>query len=108
MAQSVFLIPLTNTPQQFEISLANINYIMTCKFNDASEGGWTLDLADQLSGLPIATNLPLITGGDVLAGLGYLGVGGTMYVYTDGDDFAVPTLTNLGVESNLYFVVEVA
>jgi len=27
-----------------------------------------------------------------------------MFILTDGDDFAIPTLENLGVESNLYFV----
>jgi hypothetical protein len=104
MAQ--YQIPLENIPQTFEIALAGKTYKMTCKWNDSDEGGWALDFVDALTNDPIAFNLPLITGGDVLAGLGYLGFGGQMIVYTDGDETAVPTLENLGGESNLYFITE--
>lgn len=106
MATQVFLIPLTNIPQVFEITLGTNIYNMTCKWNDAPEGGWVFDLSDAITGDSIAANIPLITGGDVLAGLEYLEIPGKMVVYTDGDDTAVPTLANLGVESNLYFVTE--
>jgi hypothetical protein len=103
-----FLIPLQNTPQTFEIALAGKNYLMTCKWNDADEGGWVLDLKDVVTNLPIAANIPLISGADILEGLEYLGISGSMYIFTKGDDFAVPTLLNLGVESNLYFQTSVA
>jgi hypothetical protein len=101
---ATFLVPVQNTPQKFEISLAGKDYTMTCRWNDADEGGWVLDFADATTGLPIAANIPLITGADCLSGLDYLGFGGKLVVYTDGNQFAVPTLENLGVESNLYFV----
>lgn len=101
-----FLIPLTNIPQVFEVALGATIYNMTVKWNDSPDAGWVFDLADALTGDSIAANIPLITGGDVLAGLEYLGIPGKMLVYTDGDDTAVPTLDNLGVESNLYFVTE--
>lgn len=105
---TTFLIPLVNAPQSFEISLAGIAYLLTCKWNDSDEGGWVLDLADVDTGLPIVANIPLITGADCLSGLEYLGIDGQLIVFTDGDELAVPTLDNLGVESNLYFQTDAA
>lgn len=105
---TTFVLPLQNIPQKFDIALAGNNYTLTCKWNSAPEGGWVIDLADATSGDPIAANIPLITGADCLAGLEYLGINGQLFVFTDGNEFAVPTLENLGVESNLYFQTEVA
>lgn len=106
MSVQTFIMPLTNVPQQFEIVLAGKSYLMTSKWNDGFEGGWVLDFNDAVTGDAIIANLPLITGTDVLKNLAYLGFNGQMYVFTDGDDFATPTLLNLGVESNLYFLTE--
>lgn len=101
-----YQIPLSNAPQQFEITLGGVDYQLTCKWNDSPEAGWTLDIADS-TGAPIVANVPLITGEDCLAGLEYLGIPGSLWVMTDGDPFAVPTLDNLGKSSNLYFQTEV-
>lgn len=105
---SLFLLPLVNTPQTFEITLAGKDYLLTCKWNDSEEAGWVFDFVDALTNLPIVFNVPLITGANLLAGLAYLGIEGELIVYTDGDDFAVPTLENLGVEANVYFETDVA
>ncbi len=102
-----FLIPLTNVPQKFDIALSGVNYVMTVKWNDAPEAGWMLDLDNADTGESVVAGIPFITGADCLAGLEYLGIGGEMVVFTDGNEFAVPTLENLGVESNLYFQTEV-
>lgn len=104
---NVFRIPLVNTPQSFEIDLAGVSYIMTCKWNDSDQGGWVIDFADAITSLPIVSNLPLITGADILENLGYLGFNGSLFIFTDGDDLSVPTFDNLGVQSNLYFQTEV-
>lgn len=101
---SVFVMPLTNVPQTFDIALAGVNYNMTVKWNDAPESGWVFDLVDSVTNLPVVANIPLITGRNCLDGLDYLGIGGEMIVETDGHPEAVPTLQNLGVESFLYFV----
>jgi hypothetical protein len=98
-----YLIPLQNTPQSFTITLANVDYILTCRWNDAPDAGWVLDIEDAISAVVLASNIPLICGADLLSGLEYLGINGTLIVYTDGDQNEVPTLDNLGVESNLYF-----
>lgn len=100
---TVFQLPLINVPQVFEISLAGTDYLLTCKWNDSDEGGWVIDLALSADGSSVAANIPLIVGADLLDGLEYLGINGTLVVYTTGDDFAVPTLDNLGVQSNVYF-----
>jgi hypothetical protein len=101
---SVFLIPLTNTPQTFQISLGSIEYVITCKWNDSPDAGWEIDLADALTGNSIIAGIPLVTGINLLDGLEYLGFPGQLFVFTDGNDYSPPTMDNLGVQSNLYFV----
>ncbi len=105
---TTFLVPVQNTPQVFDIALAGVNYLMTCRWNAADDAGWVIDLANADTNLPIVANVPLITGADCLAGLRYLGINGQLVVLTDGDSFAVPTLENLGVESFLYFLTDMA
>jgi uncharacterized protein DUF6983 len=107
MASTNFLVPLENTAQTFNILLGGVGYTMTCRWNDAPDAGWELDIADALTGTVIVSCVPLITGGDCLAGLEYLGINGQLIVYTDGDPNAVPTFENLGIESNLYFVTDI-
>lgn len=107
MAQSFFLVPLSNIPQSFQIVLAGITYLMVSKWNDAPDAGWVLDISDE-NDVPLACNIPLITGADCLDGLEYLGIQGNLYVNTSGNNpTAVPTLDNLGVDSNLYFATSV-
>jgi hypothetical protein len=107
MAINSYIIPLSNVPETFGINLAGVNYSLTVKWNNADEGGWVLDIGDEANN-PIACNLPLITGVNVLAGLNYLGINGELIVYTNGDSSAVPTLENLGSDSNLYFQTSAA
>jgi len=103
---TISLMPLTNVPQTFQIELNGVNYQVTVKWNSAADAGWVMDIADT-DGNPIAANIPLITGLNLLDGIEYTGINGRFYVYTDGDETAVPTLDNLGAESNLYFVTDV-
>ena len=103
MTPNQFLLPLVNIPQKFTVAMAGVNYNVTCKWNDLPDAGWILDIADQNDNL-LACNIPLITGADCLSGLEYLGINGQLFVYTDGDANAVPTLDNLGIDSNLYFL----
>lgn len=104
-----FKIPLTPVILQvFQIALAGSNYLMTVKWNDADEGGWIFDLVDADTNESIVAGSPLITGANCLSGLGYLGIDGFFVVFTDGNPDAVPTFENLGTESNLYFLTDVA
>lgn len=107
MATTDYVIPLSNVPQTFQISLAGKGYVMTVKWNDSVDAGWVMDLSDVDTSVPVVAGIPLVTGVNLLDGLEYLGIGGQFYVYTAGDATAVPTLDNLGVESNLYFSTDV-
>lgn len=104
MTTTNYLIPLQNVPQVFEITLGTIDYFLTSKWNDAPDAGWVIDIADS-NNVPLACNIPLITGADILSGLEYLEIPGQLIVYTNGDESAVPTLDNLGVDSDVYLSV---
>lgn len=101
-----FLIPLVNLPQQFTIDLAGVTYTLVSKWNDVAQS-WYLDILDSAQE-PIVCGIPFVTGTDLLAGLEYLGINGSLIVYTNGDQWEVPTLNNLGVDSNLYFQTDAA
>lgn len=101
---SVFLLPLTNTPQSFQITMSGTNYVFVNKWNDSPDGGWAIDIFDSNS-VPIAMNCPLITGTDMMAGLEYLEFGGQFFVANLNGIIAdqAPTLDNLGVNVNVYY-----
>ena len=100
-----YLIPLLGTPQTFTINLLGINYSMTVKWNNSSNAGWQFDMSDSDTGVLILAGQPFVSGASLLANLGYLGIGGAMYVINQSDLTAIPTYENLGTDSNLYFVV---
>lgn len=108
MALQTYKIPLTNIPQYFNITLVGVEYQITCRWNNASEGGWFIDIANASTNTMLVTDIPLVTGLDILEPFGYLGIKGRMVVFTDNDATAVPTLKSLGVNSNLYFITETA
>jgi hypothetical protein len=105
MAETLLLIPLANTPQTFNITLAGVQYAVTSKWNEFC--GWVLDFYDGVSGDSLVANVPLVVGADLFAQYDYLGLPGQAIVYTDGDQYAAPTLENLGTMSNLYLLVDV-
>jgi len=102
MALNTFKIPLLNVPQDFTITLSNRELRMVSKWNDEGQI-WVIDIYDGVTEESIVANIPMITGADLLEQYEYLGLNGRLVVFTDGDELAVPTLENLGVESNLYF-----
>lgn len=96
-------IPLSGQAQTFSITLAGTEYQLTFLWRDAAGGGWVLDLADA-AGNQLLSGIPLITGVDLLAQYSYLNIPGQLWVMSDGDPAAVPTYSNLGSTSHLYFV----
>lgn len=99
----IFLVPLDTSNQSFEIQLAGRELVLDCVWNGQA-GAWMLSLYDGLTDEPLLMSMPLVAGIDLLAQHKYLGIDGQLFVYTDGDETAPPTLDNLGVESNLYLV----
>jgi len=102
----VYEIPLSPTPQRFAISLGGTEYRLRLAFHDVSEGGWTLDIADQ-EGVTLVCGMPLVTGTDLLAQYAYLGIAGKLFVATDGEPEQVPAFDGLGTSSKLYFAAPV-
>lgn len=105
MTLEVYRIPFSNEPQQFEITLNGFELIVIYRWNTEAEC-WMLDLTDAVTNASLIAGLPLVSGIDVLAQHEHLGLGGSLIIYTDGDETAIPTLTSLGDESNVYFVVD--
>lgn len=97
-----FLIPLTSIPQEFSVSLDGREVNIYQRWNEYS--GWVIDISDTATNSSIIAGLPLVTGADLLEPFPELGFVGSLLVYTDGDAMAIPTLDNLGADSNLYYV----
>lgn len=97
-----FEIPLIAQNQRFVVALSGVQYQMNLTWNTYGNS-WILDIADQ-NGVPVANGIPLVTGGDLLAALTYLGFGGQLIVFTDDNPDAPPTYANLGSVSHLYYV----
>lgn len=105
MTQTVFRIPLSNVPQRFEIELGGRSYIMIVRWNPAMPN-WIMCLLDGETEQPLLNCLPFTTGLDLMSQFHHVGIEGSFVVVTDGDEFATPTLDNLGGEANLYYVVD--
>ena len=107
MTTRVFRIPFANTPQRFAISLSGKSYIVQNVWNPESQS-WELSMYDGDTEQAIFVGMPMTSGLDLLSQFKHLGIGGSLFIYTDGNELAVPTETNLGVESNLYYLVDEA
>jgi len=105
MALTAYEIPLSPQAQTFTISLNGTTYTLTLIYRSVDDiGGWVLDIGDA-SNNPLVQGIPLVTGCDLLRQYQYLGIGGGLWVLTDGDPSAVPTFSNLGSLAHVYFVV---
>jgi len=96
-------IPLEPNPQTFQIALAGVTYSVTLWWSTAGNC-WNISIADS-NQVPIISSIPLVTGMDLLEPFAYLEFGGQLVVQTDHDITAIPTYTNLGTTSHVYFVV---
>jgi hypothetical protein len=100
---ALFKIPFQPIPQRFSIELAGVAYMLVNRWNTADGGGWAVDIYDAEE-RPILMNLPLVPGADLFDQFRHLGLPGSLIVYTDGDENAMPTLENLGTDSNVWLV----
>lgn len=99
---TVYKIPLTPKPQNFDITLGQTLYAVTMRWNTFANC-WVLDFADD-TGVGILSGVPMITGADLLEQYGYLDFGGSLYAQNDANPQQVPSYTDLGADSNVYFV----
>lgn len=94
-------VPLTNEAQVFSMGLAGVDYQFRLYWNEESLI-WILDILDSLS-VPILSGIPLVAGVDLLSQFSYLGLGGSLTAYTEGDLNAPPTYDNLGITGKVTF-----
>lgn len=97
---TTFEIPLTSGAQSFSVPLAGVTYSMRLRCCGVEAPSWVLDVSTE-AGDPLVSGLPLVTGCDLLAQHGHLGIGGGLYVVSDIDP---PTYASLGVATKLYFL----
>lgn len=101
---SAFPLPVSATAQSFFVQLVNVIYKLTLRWNPVAVC-WMLDIADSEE-VALVQGIPVVTGTDLLAPYGYLGIGGGIVALTEGNPDAVPTFTNLGNGGDLFFVTD--
>jgi hypothetical protein len=103
MSGSLFVIPTQPSSQTFQVQLGANFLTMTIMWRNAPDCGYVLDILDGNTGTPIVCGIPLVTGCDLLGQYAYLGLGGSLFVLTSGDPYAMPGYADLGVISFLYW-----
>jgi hypothetical protein len=98
---ALFQIPFANIPQKFSIDLGGTTYFLVNRWNPVEEGGWFVDILDS-GEMPLAMNVPLVTGADLFSQHKHLGLPGSLIVYNEGEEGSLPTLENLGSDSNVW------
>lgn len=97
-----FEIPTSPEPEHFTITLDNVVYTMTLKWNTASNC-WVLDIGD-INNVVILGGIPLVTGCDLLEQFKYMGFGGGLIAQSDEDVAMPPTFQNMGSNGHLYYI----
>jgi hypothetical protein len=95
--------------QKLKITMNGIQYNITLRWIHIGSY-WCIDIADSNDNR-ILSGIPLVTGADLLDQFEYLNLGSDVgfMVYTNAIGHSpdeIPTFTNLGVESHLYFVTK--
>jgi hypothetical protein len=99
----VFKLPTNNLPQVFKVALGGNTYSLTLLWSTINHA-WILDIADSTGTASIVSGIIVVAGTDLLAPYPYLGFGGALVAVTAGDVSIQPSLTTLGISSDLYFV----
>lgn len=102
---TIYEIPLAAAPQQLQINLAGVDYIITVYWCWPAQC-WMFDLAIASTSVYLLRGLPFVTGSNLLAQYGFLNIGGALVVQTDNEPMTMPTFTNLGQTAHLYFITE--
>lgn len=93
-------VPLISVPQQFSVYLNAVSYDVTIKWNEFGQR-WVMDLSIT-GGDKLLSGVPFVVGQDLLEQFEYLDIGGMLVVQSDTAE--LPTFTDLGSLSHLYFV----
>jgi hypothetical protein len=98
----VFEIPLTPEAQKFHVVIAGTDFTMWLNWNTSS-ALWVLDIGDT-DEVPILQGVPLVTGGDLLAGFEYLGIPGPLIAQGSMHPDDPPGYADLGITSHVFWI----
>jgi hypothetical protein len=100
---NIYELPFDARQQIVTISLIGMQYRMRLAWNIPANC-WVLDIRNA-DDTPFLSGVPIVTGADLLAQFGYLGIRGQMLALTDytrGD--LPPNFDNLGTTGHVYFL----
>ena len=100
----IYEIHLTPTPQRFTVDLNGRKMLITLRWKETHEGGWSMDIADSVTGHPLVLGLPLVAGVDLLEPYKYLGIPCRLFI--SGDGLKEATRENLGKNVKLCMAVD--
>lgn len=96
-------IPLSPDNQRLVVTISGVNYLIQLIWRD--HAGWVLDLMDSSRGI-IISNLPLVTGADLLDQYAFLNLNFGLIVHCDESTQPYPVKTDLGIGSHVYVITE--
>jgi hypothetical protein len=100
---TAYTVPLQAIPQVVSVTLNGVGYWLNVYWNDVL-GYWSLDLMDSGRNLLVG-GIPLVTGRNLLAPYGYLGIGGQLQVQSNAPGtLDVPGIADLGATGFLYWI----
>jgi len=103
---AVFAIPLTNQNLTLQISILNVVYTLTMRWNALANSGnglWFLDI-NSVNNSPILNGIPCVAGIDLLQQFKYLGIGGHLVAQDINAPDLPITYANLGGSGQLLFI----
>jgi hypothetical protein len=98
---TAYKIPLKSVPQKLNIELAGELYRMTTAYNNY-DAVWYMYLYNADGGLLVT--IPLVAGLNLLYQHQHLGVGGALAAVCDAHPLDSPSLSEMGVDGNVYFI----
>ena len=96
-------IPLSPNNQQFSTDINGVSYQIRSLWRD--NAGWVVDLMDA-SGAAVVSDIPLVTGANLLSQYAYLNLGFGLVLVCDDPGQDYPTKTDMGIKSHLLVVTE--
>lgn len=99
---AIFEIPLASTCETFLTSLNGRQYRLRVTWCAPGQM-WVLDVENS-DGTKIVEGMAMVTGADLLEQYAYLDITGQLIVQSDDEPFRMPTFTDLGSNSHLYYV----
>lgn len=103
MTAAQYTIPLSGSPETFQVSLNGTTYTLNVYWNSPGQC-WMLDISDINDDL-IVGGCPMVTGADLLAQYEYLDIGIMLLCATDNSPTTPPAFDNLGTNAQLFFYV---